>query len=168
MRTKGLNLPKQKGFIGPALIWKRMAAFVIDILIIEVVLAFPFQSVLRRIMPEELSYSKAYEFLSSNPESVALLSTIMIALSIIAILYFSISEYRLGQSIGKILMNINVVSEKKRLSFWQCIGRSLFLVPAFPLILLWAIDPIFLFFNKKGQSLSEVLTKTRVVGTYTY
>jgi len=90
----------------------------------------------------------------------------MILLSILALFYFAILEYKLGQSIGKIFMNIKVISITKKLLFWQCIGRSLFLLPVFPFFLLWAIDPLFLFFNKKGQRLSEFLTKTKVVEDY--
>jgi len=165
MRKKSLNLPKQRIFTGPALIWKRIAAFAIDFFVIEFVLGFPFQSLIKRIMPTELSYSEAYSFFMNNSYYTKMLTALMIMFSVLAILYFAILEYKLGQTVGKILMNIKVVGEKK-LGFWQCIGRSLFLIPAFPFFLLWVIDPLYLFFGKKGQRLSEVLTKTKVVENF--
>lgn len=166
MRKKSLNLPKQRAFIGPALVWKRIVAFVIDIIVIEFVFLFPFQALMKKMVPESLTYSEAYNILNSNTEYMAIFSVIIFIISILAIAYFAILEYRFGQSIGKILMNIKVVGKNKRLAFWQCICRSLFLLPVFPFFLLWVIDPLYLFFNKSSQRLSEVLTKTRVVERY--
>ena len=166
MKKKGLNLPKQRIFTGPALIWKRIAAFIFDLFIIEFVLAFPFQSIIKRIIPKDISYSAAYRLFSTNTQYTKLLTMVMIMLSLLALFYFTILEYKLGQTIGKILLNIKVVSENKELKFWQCIARSLFLLPVFPFFLLWVIDPLYLFFNKKGQRLSEFLTKTKVVEDY--
>jgi hypothetical protein len=166
MKRKGLNLPKQRTFIGPAIIWKRIAAFILDMFVIEFVLAFPFQSVIKSIIPGGISYAEAYQFFAGNPQFTAMLSTLMFIVSILALFYFSVCEYKLGRTVGKIFMNITVTSENKKLSYWQCLGRSLFLLPVFPFFLLWFIDPLFLFFNKKGQRLSEVLTKTRVVEDY--
>lgn len=166
MKKKELNLPKQRTFTGPAPMWKRIGAFIIDILVIQLILALPFQSILRRIVPQKISYSEAYQLFTNNSALTSTLAIVMAVLSILAVFYFSVSEYKLGQSIGKIIMNIKVVSDRNSLNFWQCIGRSLFLLPIFPFFLLWFIDPIYLFFNKKGQRLSEVLTKTMVVQDY--
>ncbi len=166
MKKRGLNLPKQRIFTGPAPIWKRIAAFIVDLLIIEFILAFPFQSILKKMIPTDLSYREAYQFFTNNPSSSSILTIIMVMISILALFYFVVLEYTLGQTVGKIFMNIKVIGEKKRLTLLQCIGRSLFLLPVFPFFLLWFVDPIFLFFNKKGQRLSEFLTKTKIVQDY--
>jgi len=164
MKKRGLNLPKERVFTGPALIYKRIGAFFMDLLVIEFILALPFQSIIKKSLPSNVSYKEAYNFFLNNPSFTTLFTLMMILLSILGILYFAILEYKFGQTIGKIFMNIKVVSENKKLLFWQCLARSLFLLPVFPFFVLWIGDPLFLFF--RGQRLSELLTKTKVVEDY--
>ena len=166
MKKKGLNLPKERNFIGPALVWKRFIAFVFDLLIINLVLFFPFKRIIQKSIPEFGSYSEAYSFLSANQNYTATLTIISLVMSLFAVLYFALLEQKLGQTPGKMLFNIFVISDVKKLSFWQCVVRSLFLIPVFPFFLLWIIDPLFLFFTKTNQRLSEILSKTRTVSKY--
>lgn len=162
-----LNLPKEKRFTGVAPVWKRFFAFIIDLLIIDFVIIFPFRNIILKIIPVGIPYSQAYDFLIGNPGFTRLISIITITISIFAILYFSILELKLNQTVGKIFMNIYVISESKKFRYWQALIRSLFFLPIFPFILLWVIDPIVLFFNKNNQRLSEILSKTRTIQNYT-
>jgi uncharacterized RDD family membrane protein YckC len=166
MKKKGLNLPKERAFIGPALVWKRLFAFVADLLIINLVLFFPFKRIIQKSIPEFASYSEAYSFLSANQSYTTTLTIVSLVMSLFAVLYFALLEQKLGQTPGKMLFNIFVISDVKKLSFWQCVVRSLFLIPVFPFFLLWIIDPLFLFFTKTNQRLSEILSKTRTVSKY--
>jgi uncharacterized RDD family membrane protein YckC len=163
---RGLNLPKERTFKGPASIFKRALAFLIDLSIINFIIFFPFRRLLQNVLPEESSFSLTYNFLKNNPELGTLLSITFMTMSFITILYFIILEKKLTQSIGKIILNINVASEKKHLKLWQLIVRNLFLIPIFPFILLWIIDPIFIILTKNKQRLSEILSKTKVIEQY--
>lgn len=160
---KGLNLPKEATFKGPALIWKRVLAFVIDILIINFVIGFPFRRLIAGIVPAR-DFSNSYAYISSNQKLVGLLSLIMILFGLLAILYFAILEYKMGQTVGKMFMNIKV--EAEQLTFFSCLIRSMFLIFIFPFVLLWVIDPLFMFFTKDKRRLSEILSKTRTIEIY--
>ena len=160
-----LRLPKEKVFTGPASLFRRFFAFVIDLLVIDIVIFFPFRGILEKTMPKA-SYKEAYQFLISNPGYSKLISIIMVAAGILSIFYFALLEYKLNQSIGKMFLGVFVKNELKEKRFWQYLVRSMFLLPIFPFILLWILDPIFMFFTKNNQRLSEILSKTRTVQGY--
>ena len=77
-----------------------------------------------------------------------------------------IMEKKLNQTPGKMLFNLYVNSQTKDLKYWQLFIRSIFLIPLFPFVLLWLIDPLVMFFTKENQRLSEILSKTKVVEKY--
>jgi uncharacterized RDD family membrane protein YckC len=73
--------------------------------------------------------------------------------------YTMVAEYRRGQTIGKRLQGIRVVSETgARISFGQAIVRQLSMF----LQVYW-IDAMFALFTDKSQRAFEMLSKTRVV-----
>lgn len=162
-----LKLPKQKTFTGPAFVWKRVLAFLIDLLIINFIILFPFRKLFQKIIPTTVSFKETFNLVNTS-ELNTLIITISIFAAILMILYFTILEGKLGQSIGKILTNIYVVSELKELKLWQLLVRNLFLIPFFPFILLWIADPLFMFFTKDKKRLSEILSKTKVIEKYQY
>ncbi|MEK6946095.1 MAG: RDD family protein [Nanoarchaeota archaeon] len=161
-----LNLPKEKLFIGPALLWKRIAAFLIDLAIINLIILLPFRSLLAKIFPADYSFSEALKLLSStdNAELITLVSSMM---GVFIMLYFYLLEKKMHQSIGKRIMKIYVASDSKELKFWQVLVRNLVFLPLFPFFLLWILDPLFMLFTKTNQRLSEILSKTKVIGIYT-
>lgn len=163
---KRLNLPQEKTFTGPALLWKRIAAFFIDIMIINLVVLLPFRSLFQNIIPEDYSFSEAYKFLSSSTNYTSYISSISFIMSILMILYFLMLENKMGQTIGKRLMGVYVVSDNNTLSKWQLLIRNLVFIPIFPFVLLWIVDPLFMFFTKTNQRLTEILSKTRVMEKY--
>lgn len=164
---KSLNLPKIKTMKGPAMPYKRILAFMIDFMILNFTVLFPFKSLFEGMVPEDLGFSESLDIMSSTDMSGLIMSVTFFA-SILMILYFTILEKKLGQSIGKILLNIRVESELKEKKLWQYLVRNLFLIPLFPFILLWILDPLFMLFSKDKKRLSEVLSKTKVVETYNY
>jgi len=166
MPRKKLNLPKQRLIDGPASIWKRLAAFIADLLIINIVIGFSFQDLLTRLIPKDLSIAEMSNYLATHPEVSKHLTTISVFIGVMALIYFSVMELKLGQTIGKMFFNINVVSEAKELKYWQCIVRSLFLIPIMPFMLLWVVDPLYVMFNKEGRRLTEILSKSKVVEKY--
>ena len=163
---KQLNLPKERHFIGPALLWKRIAAFFIDITILNLVVLFPFRALFRNIIPKDYSFSEAYKLLSSSTNYTSYISSISFVMSILIILYFFMLEKKMSQSIGKMFMKVYVVSDNNTLKNWQLIIRNLVFLPIFPFVLLWVLDPLFMFFTKTNQRLTEILSKTKVVEQY--
>ena len=165
---KRLNLPKERTFIGPALLWKRIAAFFIDVTIIILFILFPFRSLLQNIMPKDYSFSEAYNLLSTSIGYTKFISFVSFAMLILVILYFFMMERRMQQTIGKMLMKIYVVSDNNQLKAWQLLARNLVFIPIFPFVLLWILDPLFMFFTKTNQRLTEILGRTRVVEKYSF
>ena len=162
---KNLKLPKEKIFTAPALIWKRIAAFLIDIMVINFTILFPFKTLLESFVPQNYSFTEAYNTMGSNLNTgyIAVVSVLMFLL---VMLYFAKLEKKYGQTIGKRLLKLHVASDNKEIKSWQIYVRSIFFIPIFPFLLLWLLDPLFMIFTKTGQRLSEILSKTRTVENY--
>ena len=158
------NVASRKTFLAQASVLKRAGAFIVDLLIINIVILFPFRRVFESILPAG-NFSEAFDFLRS-PESSMLLNVIMIAVGILAMLYFMLLEKKIAQTPGKMLFGLFVRSQGKDLKNWQLFVRSMFLIPLFPFVLLWLIDPIVMLFTKENQRLSEILSRTKVVEQY--
>src|SRR3989338_6235526 len=137
MPAKSIKLPKQRTMEGPAQIWKRALALMADLLIINLAVIFPFRKIVQGMIPETASFKEAYNFLQTDTELASAVFAVTIWMAVLALLYLTIMEYKLQQTVGKILLNIYVKSETKRLSFWQCLLRNLFIMPFFPFFLLW-------------------------------
>ena len=159
-----MSFPNKKTIFAQASILKRAAAFFIDLLIINVIVLFPFDSVFEKFIPND-SFSETFEFLSGNADSTPI-KAIIISASIVTILYFVIFEKKLKQTPGKMLFKLYVEGQGKDLKYWQLFARSVFLIPSFPFVLLWLIDPIVMLFTKENQRLSEILSRTKVVEMY--
>ena len=162
MKKRGLNLPSERAVKGNASLWKRISAFFIDLVILNLIVFYPFKGFIQKIIPIG-SYKESYQFLMAHTKLTGTLSAISVIMALLGILYFVLLEYKLNQSVGKVIMNIYVTSEEKQLGFWQCVVRSMFLIPAFPFIILWVLDPLSMFFTAKNQRLSEILSRTRTV-----
>ena len=161
-----LNIPKEKIFIGPALLWKRIAAFFIDLFIITSILSFSFRGLLKNVLPKDYSFSNMLQIAGSSTAFDSYFASIYIAMSILAFVYFYKMENKMSQTIGKKIMNIYVVSDAEQMKKWQLLVRNLFFIPIFPLDLLFIVDPLFMLFTKSNQRLTEILGKTRVVEKY--
>ncbi len=162
---KRLNLPEEKVFIGPALLWKRFIAVLIDLLILFLVVFLPFRNFISSRIPETYSFSEAYNMLSASQDSYGLIAVYM-SMLLLVFLYFFVLEKKMSQTIGKKLMNLYIVSYTAELKIWQVLVRNLLFIPIFPFDLLLIIDPISMLFTKTNQRLSEILSKTRVVEIY--
>ncbi|MFP4111545.1 MAG: RDD family protein [Candidatus Woesearchaeota archaeon] len=175
---KKLNLPEKKNYLVPASPLKRFAALVIDIFLLNFVVISPFSGVLRRIIPTE---NISYEWILANSEVTSIIYVLMFFIALLSLLYFAVLESRLGQTLGKMMMNIHVINlsdlirsgekqktkaksiSERKISFFQAVIRNLFVFPFFPFALLWIIDPAFMIFSKNGQRLSERLSKNMTV-----
>ncbi len=142
-------------------LWRRAFAYIIDFLIIGLIILIPLQGFYSDI-PEEGGLSEAMTYLSDR-EMTPQMFVIQFLIAFLSILYWAILEYKLGQSIGKLLMGIKIeraVSFKnKRISFWECFLRN---VSKFNLILV-ILDSLYMLFKRGEQRYLEVVTNTRVV-----
>src|SRR3989338_5259269 len=96
---KKLNLPKERTFTGPANAWKRAAAFAVDLLIINLIVLFPFRGLFQKIIPKSASFTDAYNFLNQNSGFSAAITFLTIIVAFLSILYFYLLERKLHQSI---------------------------------------------------------------------
>lgn len=163
-----LNLPEGRNFTGAALLWKRALAFLIDLIVVNFFVLIPFKPYFNEVFPSGYSFPQMYHSLNSSPHLVEKLTVISIFMSFMLILYFISFEAKFGQSIGKKLMSLHVRSMTNELRLWQHFIRNILFLPIFPFILLWLIDPLFMFFSKSKQTLTEILSKTEVVEKYNF
>ena len=168
MQMKLLNLPKEKTYTGPAMIWKRIAAFFIDVMILNIFVLFPFRSLFQKIIPKEYSFSEALKLLGTSADFSGFLTSLSFTIAVLMIMYFYLLEKKLGQTIGKYIMKIYVVSDNNELKAWHVLVRNTVFIPVFPFILLWILDPLFMFLTKTNQRLTEILSKTKVVEIYKF
>ena len=153
-----------KYFEGSASIIRRFIAFIIDLLLLNFVIIAPFGRVITKSVPKD--FTKIREYMIAQPEISSKLFYMLVVIAIIMLLYFALCEYKLGQTLGKIIMKLHVKSDTKTLLFWQCVVRSLFMIPIFPLFLLIFIDPLVMIFTKNNKRLSEILSKTKTIQHY--
>ena len=149
------NVKKNLSIPMPAPLWKRACAYVIDVLILSVIVFLP----LNKLFPTPATEAASFADIMSSINQQMSGKVIIIALlaAILTLLYWSILEYKLGQSIGKMLMKIKVYSATP-LTFWQCVLRNVTKVSTLFLFL----DTLYML--KSGtQRFFEHLSQTEVI-----
>jgi len=157
-----LNLPKERYVSAPAGLFKRLLAFLLDLIIVDIIILSPFKPLVERMLPQEGILSTA-RFLMEAPAIMNKLLVISGITGALMLLYFVILEYATGQTIGKMVLNLFVVSGKKRPSLWQAILRNAFIIPLFPFILFWIIEPAVMLFHPQRRRLLEILSNTNTI-----
>lgn len=147
----------------PAPLWKRAFAYIIDSFVINLIIIMPLQKPLEEIGKgiAEKSFFESYKILLQTDLQALLpkLFFMFTIISLLSVLYWAILEYKIGQSVGKILFNIYVKSQTEKLTFWQCFLRNITKVSTLPLIL----DAGYMILTKGYQRYFEKLSKTVVV-----
>ncbi len=164
---KKIDLPEEKTITAPALIWKRIGAFLIDILILNFFVLLPFGLLIQDLAPKNYGFQETISYFR-NDSLKDRLAPVYAASSIISLLYFYLMEYSMGQTIGKRIFKIYVAGDNKFLKRWQVFVRNIIFIPFFPFMLLLIIDPVFMVFTKTNQRLSEILSKTKVMEKFSY
>ncbi|MDO8480951.1 MAG: RDD family protein [Nanoarchaeota archaeon] len=156
-----LNLPQERVFAASPPLWKRFVAFLADLFILDAVIGSPFQ----RVVPAMTGgFGDTMEFLNARPDIAVSLSLVMLAYGLLAVLYFSILEYRLGATPGKMLFGISVRGEEQRFSPY--ILRNLPMLLIFPFFILLFIDVVYILVRKDSRRLSELISRTSTVQYY--
>ena len=170
MKKRGyrLNLPKAESFIAPASLLKRFISYFIDLFIINFVIIFPFQKIIKKIIPTD-SFSETYQYIQANPAVGNIIFFLYFIIGILMVVYFTFFEYTTQQTPGKMLMKQHIVKESGReLRFINYLVSNLTFIPFFPFILLWIIDPVYMIISPKNQRLMERLTRILVVEKYSF
>lgn len=134
-------------------LWKRIIAYLIDILIINLIIITPFKKIINQT-PNIKNISQLYSFLQTSKNFIY----ISIIISILTLLYWTIFEYKFHQSIGKMLLNLYVKSKTKKLEVWQCFVRNVTKI-SLPLL---ALDCLYLL-KTKNIRYFEKLSNTKVI-----
>ena len=163
---KKLKLPEERKFIGPALVWKRMVAFVVDMLILDALFYLLFSKTINEAVPTDLSFAEKMALMQDQGNNG--LMAVFFTMFFMIFLYFLILEFKFGQTIGKKLLNIYVTTETGKTAFWQALVRNIGFIPFLILPLLLIIDPFFMLFSTNSQTLSEKLSKTKSVEAFNY
>ena len=135
-------------------ILKRTGAFIIDLLMIDFIVVGPFRSFFLSRIGDASSFQAIYTQMAADESVYGALFII----GMLTWLYFVLQEWKLSTTLGKMVLNLRV---EPKLSFWQAALRNLAVLPFFPFMLLWIIDPLFLVIYK--QRLSDRLVGSRVV-----
>jgi uncharacterized RDD family membrane protein YckC len=135
--------PEAAGF------FRRLLAFAADILILNVIVFSAFSSL--------ISKNVSFNTLSLKQGLSPQLSSIILLLGILSFVYFTLMEYSIGKTLGMMLVNIKADGE---LGFWRCFLRNIFIIPLFPITILWILDPVYLLIKKKRFSESVTNTDT--------
>ena len=159
-RHMDLNLPKKRKFENPAPPWKRAASFLIDYVIIQSIIISPFAGVLQSMVPMDLP---AQEYLTNPPQASGNLVLLTLAVGALVLAYFVIFEYRMKQTPGKMLFGLRLAPmlKKQEIGLGTIVLRNLGAIPIFPFILLWIVDPLYMFIT--GYRLTDKFTKTQII-----
>ncbi|MEK6903678.1 MAG: RDD family protein [Nanoarchaeota archaeon] len=141
----------------PASLWRRAIAYIIDVLLVATVVTYPLQSLFDNI-PQQ-SFTALFSYLQNHSDLAYRMAAVFLATALFSILYWTILEYKLRQSVGKLLLNISVASSTKQFTFFQCFVRN---IPKFSNILL-LLDCSFMFFKGGNQRFFETLSHTEVI-----
>jgi uncharacterized RDD family membrane protein YckC len=151
--------------------WKRTFSLIIDLLIINLVIIYPFKNSLVKYFGSMTIASSIAAADQTMPMSIY---WILFIISLLALLYFTFFEYFLGASPGQMLLRIKVVSidaiksknsknsgSSESISFWRALLRNCFILPFFPFYVFWIIEPIYLAFYR--ERFLERITQTQTV-----
>ena len=131
--------------------WKRVLAYIIDLLIIEVFIVSAFRT-----------------FFKENQNIVSLLTDnspelmwVSFSIMLLSLVYWVLFEWKLRQTPGKMLLNLYVGTRTPEIKFSQVLTRCI--TKPFPLALL--IDVAYMFFKRDNQRLFEKFSDTNVIET---
>lgn len=132
-------------------LWKRIVAYLIDIAILDLIVLFPFNAF---FVDKSLDWKMLFN--NQMNEQWAVLTFFM---AFISLVYWVVLEYKLKQTIGKMIMKIQVKSvTEKELRFGQIFIRN-FLKP---FSVAFLIDVAYMFIMRSNQRLTEKFSGTFV------
>ncbi len=162
---------KRDVYVVAAGFMKRALSLVIDLFLLNIIVLFPFRPAISSIVPSE-NLGEVMNYLNQNPGALSALSALVLMIGVVALLYFAWFQSRFGQTLGMMATKLFVAEQdslpkvaagKAGISLAKALLRNLFIIPVFPVYLLWFIEPAVMVFDRKNQRLLEKLTKTFTV-----
>lgn len=129
--------------------WKRVLAYIIDLLIIEVFIVSAFKGFFKQ------NESIISLLTNNSPE----LMWVSFCIMLLSLAYWVLFEWKLRQTPGKMLLNLHVGTRTPEIKLSQAITRNI--TKPFPLALL--IDVAYMFFKRDNQRLFEKFSDTNVI-----
>jgi uncharacterized RDD family membrane protein YckC len=155
-----------------SLLSKRFFAFLIDFFVLNVIILQPLSLRIQSVIPEGTAFGDLYSYFNQNPTLLSEANVISILIIVLFFSYFFLLDWLLGQTLGKKVMGLVVVSKGNflyahygtKVTIIQAFVRNLALLPLFPFVILWIVDPFYLVW--KGKRVSDHYTKTDVVSVH--
>lgn len=162
-----LDLPAERIVAVPAPFIRRISAVLIDLILLYWIILIPFERIIAGMIPSGISYSDAFLYLQQNPALLDLMLIVIGIFSLLSWLYFSILEYKLGATAGKLLMRIRVSGQKKDESptLPQSILRNMIIIFLYIFWPVVVIDALVALFNHHRQRATEMFSRTRTIYT---
>jgi hypothetical protein len=151
MEYEHLLRPRTSIVAQDAGILRRAVGFIIDILVLDLVVTIPFTPLLTNFT-SRVRETGVFNMTYTSTE-IAIVTTIFL----VAYAYFIVFEYVLGQTLGQMALSIHVTHN----GFWQVLLRNAFLLPFFPFVFFWVIEPFAIIITKRG--ILERLSQTRTL-----
>lgn len=127
--------------------WRRTLSFIVDLMIINMVIFYPFRDIFTK---HPIGWESLSEAIISSEMYLAIF-----LMSVLALMYFAFFEYYLSQTPGQMMLRIKVVQD---VGFWKAVIRNCYILPFFPFYALWIVEPIYLALY--GERLLEKITGT--------
>ncbi len=137
-----------------AAFWRRVIAYVIDVMVISFIVVGPFSNKLVTSVEGE-SVAELFVNVQSTLTGEAFVVGLVVAL--LTLLYWTFLEWKFNQSVGKMLLRIEVFP--KKITFNQAMLRNVTKLSSIVLVL----DVIYMFATKGNQRFFEKLSRTMVI-----
>lgn len=168
LNAHSITFLKKNGFpstmkLITAPLWRRLVAFIIDLLIMNLVIFSAFSSIFEPLASQ--SFREALRQETVSP----VISVTLLVIGLLALCYMAFFEYMIGQTPGQIITRIEVIStnphatenKEKTIPLSKAFLRNIFIIPAFPFILLWIVELVHYLFYK--HRFLERITATTTV-----
>lgn len=159
MHDYDLKLPVDKVLERDAGFWKKLGAFVIDMVFLFFLIYSP---LIVFFMPsaEFNNTEQAMSFLESNPGAMRELNAGLLVISVIYYAYFFGMEWYNKATFGEHLLGLKAVSDRNGLSITQLLSRN---VVRGLFSTLYFFDLLVVVFRKDNRSFSEIVSGTSTV-----
>jgi len=149
---RSLLSPRTANVVQDASFLRRMFAFLFDFALIDLFIAAPFASLFENLVTR--TEREGYIGLVYTHQEIAA-ATLLFA---VIFFYFVLFEYLLQQTPGMMLLNTKVEGQP---GLARVLLRNSFILPVFPFIILWFVEPLTIILRKR--SVLEQLTNTRTL-----
>jgi hypothetical protein len=146
LRPRTGTIQREAGFL------RRTGAFLFDILLLDIAITAPFASIFEHVLERAQEVGVTNLVLTGREFGAAVM------VFLIAYAYFVIFEYVLGQTPGMMLARTSVKGARR---LWPHLVRNSFLIPIFPFVLFWIIEPFAILFYRRG--VLEYVSSTRTL-----